>query len=399
VRILFITPQMPYPPEKGTALRNWGLIKGLANKHDVAVLSFGDAAQPGLLPAGFTSVCRGELVAPHVRSLRARLLDMVRNPLPDMALRLTSDEFRHHLQAWLNRERFEVVHIEGIEMAQYLDVVAKSACRPLIVFDNHNCEYLLQQRAFEMDIRRPSRWTSAIYSFIQWRRLRKYEAWVCGRADRVMAVSEADAEAVHRIVPGIGIVVIPNGIDSDAYQPHSSRDQEEFALVFTGTMDFRPNVDAVLWFGRKILPLVQAMVPDVHLYIVGQRPHRRLHRLAGNPAVTITGWVRDPRPYIARASVYVVPLRVGGGTRLKLLEAMAMGKAVVSTRVGAEGYPVTDGREVMFADSPVDFASVVVRLLGDPQLRASMGKHGRAFVEHGYDWRAIVPRVESIYRR
>jgi glycosyltransferase involved in cell wall biosynthesis len=162
-------------------------------------------------------------------------------------------------------------------------------------------------------------------------------------------------------------------------------------------MDFRPNVDAVLWFAEQVLPLIAASTPDVHLYVVGQRPHRRLRQLADNPRVTITGRVDDPKPYIARAEVYVVPLRVGGGTRLKLLEAMSMGKAVVSTHLGAEGFPVSDGKELVLADDPAAFASAVVQLIDNPEWRSALGKEGRAFVKQKYDWQIIVPQIEALY--
>jgi glycosyltransferase involved in cell wall biosynthesis len=171
----------------------------------------------------------------------------------------------------------------------------------------------------------------------------------------------------------------------------------ENALVFTGTMDFRPNVDAVFWFARQVLPRVQVEMPEVHFFIVGQRPHRRLDSLRSDPAVTLTGWVKDPRPYIAQAAVYVAPLRIGGGTRLKLLEAMAMGKPVVATSLGAEGYPVVDGRDLLLADTPEDFARTVVKLLRAPEWQVELGQAGRRFVEQQYDWRAIVPRLEAVY--
>jgi glycosyltransferase involved in cell wall biosynthesis len=162
-------------------------------------------------------------------------------------------------------------------------------------------------------------------------------------------------------------------------------------------MDFRPNVDAVLWFAREVLPKIRAQMGDVRFLAVGQRPHRRLDVLRGDPAVTLTGFVDDPRPYIADAVVYVVPLRMGGGTRFKILEALAMGKAVVSTTLGAEGFPVTHGKELLLADEPGEFAQTVVALLNAPEKREALGQAGRAFVEARYDWRIIVPLVEAAY--
>ncbi len=317
---------------------------------------------------------------------------------PDMALRLASEAYARRLADWLANESFDVVQIGGIEMAPYLDVLEMARPRPRIVFDNLNCEYLLQKRAFLTDLRAPTRWPGAAYSFVQWHRLRRYEAQVCRRAEHVLAVSDVDALMLRKLSPGSDVSVVPNGVDTQTYtQTPTPPNSQTPTLVFTGTMDFRPNVDAILWFARHVLPQVQAQAPDVHLFVVGQRPHRRMEGLRDNPAITLTGWVEDTRPFIASAAVYVAPLRIGGGTRLKLLEAMAMGKAVVATRLGAEGYPVTDGRELLLADTPSDFAAAVVALLRAPERRAELGRVARAFVEQQYDWRAIVPRVEAVY--
>ena len=399
MKILFLTPQLPYPPQKGTALRNWGLISGLAERHEVSVLSFLDPGQSPDLDDALAATCRVEVVEPPPRSLRTRLRDMLLTSKPDMALRLASDAYAWRLADWLAREPFDVVHVEGIEMAPYLDVIDAAyerGSRPLIVFDDHNCEYLLQKRTFLTDARIPARWPGAVYSFVQWRRLLRYEAQACRRADRVLAVSEADAEALHRLVPEVKATVVPNGIDTRAYAPTLTH-ADTPTLVFTGTMDFRPNVDAVLWFAREVLPKVGAQVGDVRFLAVGQRPHRRLDVLRGNPAVTLTGFVDDPRPYIADAAVYVVPLRMGGGTRFKILEALAMGKPVVSTTLGAEGFPVAHGRELLLADEPAEFAQAVVSLLNEPGRGVKLGQAGRAFVEARYDWRVIVPLVEEAY--
>jgi sugar transferase (PEP-CTERM/EpsH1 system associated) len=400
MKILFLTPQVPYPPQKGTALRNWGLISGLAERHEVTTLSFLDPGQAPELDDKLTATCRIEVVEPPLRTTRDRLRDMLTTRQPDMALRLALDAYARQLEAWLARESFDIVHVEGIEMAPYLDVIEAVLPRPLVVFDDHNCEYLLQKRVFLTDLRIPVRWPAAAYSFVQWRRLRRFEAQVCRRADRVLAVSEADAAALRSLEPGLGVTVVPNGIDTRAYRPgipSSESQMPRAGLVFTGTMDFRPNVDAVLWFAREVLPLVRQKVPEVGFVVVGQRPHRRLDALRDDPAVTLTGWVEDARPFIADATVYVVPLRMGGGTRFKILEAMAMGRPVVSTGLGAEGFPVTHGHELLLADAPAEFSAAVVSLLRSPERRAELTRAGRSFVEQRYDWRVIVPMVEAVY--
>ncbi len=403
MRILVLTPQLPYPPRQGTTIRNYNLIRELARRHQVDLATFlapGEALNP---ENHLHQHCRRIVSAPQPeRSLAQRAWTTLTSSRPDMALRLESPAMHRLVQELAQTEAYDIVQVEGIEMAQYgLQAVraSREGRRPALIFDDHNCEYLLQKRAFRTDVLAPRRWGAAAYSAAQWRRLRHFEADVCRRADRVLAVSEADATALRQLVAGIDVTVVPNGIDPRAYQPELEREAAAPTLVFSGTMDFRPNVDAVLWFARHVLPRVQQAWPEVHFTVVGQRPHPRLDALRDHPSITLTGWVSDSRPYIAQAAVYVVPLRVGGGTRLKLLEAMALGKAIVSTRLGAEGYPVSDGRELLLADTPAEFAAAVTHLLQAPERRAALGRAARAFVETRYDWQAIVPLVEQAYRR
>ncbi|MGQ9626893.1 MAG: glycosyltransferase [Anaerolineae bacterium] len=404
-KILLLTPQLPYPPHQGTTIRNYNLVADLAEHHEIHLLSFADFRGELEENHPLRRYCKSvELVPAPERTMFQRFMATFFSTLPDMALRLSSPEFYARLAAVLMREKFDIIQIEGIEMARY-GLWLRSpegrkllGRRTLLVFDDHNAEYVLQQRAFETDARRPRRWAGALYSLVQWRKLRRYEREICRQADRVVAVSEADRVALLRLVPDIEVAVIPNGVDLEYYHPgFLSPISVSNSLVFTGKMDFRPNVDAMLWFCEEVLPRVRAEVPDVHFYIVGQKPHSHLRHLLSDPAVTITGYVDDVRPYIARASIYVVPLRIGGGTRLKVLEAMAMGKAIVSTRLGCEGFEITDGREALLADSPEDFARRVVELLADPARREELGWAAHRFAEERYDWRAIVPRFEQVY--
>ncbi len=423
MQILILTPQLPIPPQaltglsQGTTIRNFNLIAGLARRHTVDLLTFlpPDLDRGQGAPAAAEAI---ELLRPYcrqiiaesapVRTLARRARDTLFSALPDMALRLDSPLLRRHLAALRQENRYDIVQVEGIEMAPYVlaadgrrmiparpDVVA-----PRLIFDDHNAEYLLQKRNFLTDVRQPRRWLAAAYSFVQWQKLVAYERRICRAADRVIAVSEADRSALRAILPDLEVAVIPNGVDlafyrRDAVAPLA--DLGPHALVFTGKMDYRPNVDAVLWFADAVLPLILAQMPDAHFYVVGQQPHPRLARLARHPAITLTGRVPDTRPYIAAAGVYVVPLRIGGGTRLKVLEAMAMGQAIVSTRLGCDGFDFSDGREVLFADEPAAFATAVINLCRDRAQAAALGRRARAYVEMHYGWDAIVPRLEALY--
>jgi glycosyltransferase involved in cell wall biosynthesis len=312
-----------------------------------------------------------------------------------MGLRLASPAFAARLSAWLSAERFDVVQIEGIEMARYLGVVLAAGDRPCLVFDDHNAEYVLQERAFRSDIRRPARLHAGLYSFVQWRRLCRFEAEICRLTDRVITCSAADAAALRRIAPEARIHVIPNGVDTTAFRPQPA--EAVATLVFTGKMDFRPNVDASLWLVEEILPRIRQAQPGATVVLVGQRPSPAVARLAAVPGVVITGRVEDVRPYIAGAQVYVAPLRMGSGTRLKLLEAMAMGAAIVSTRLGAEGLPVESGRHLLLADDAADFATAVIALLNDRTQGTALGREARRLVETEFDWRSIIPRLETVY--
>ncbi|HUV73391.1 MAG TPA: glycosyltransferase [Anaerolineae bacterium] len=398
-RLLFLTPDLPYPPHQGAAIRTFNLIRNLSSRHEIHLLSFvhgGDSAQR---IAAMAVHCARVLTvpAPHRSTLR-RAMSVLLSSSPDMALRLPSDRFSHQLRSCLSRERFDFVQIEAIEMAQYGLAIKEMAQRdlPIVVFDDINAEYLLQKRAFENDLRQARRWLGALYSFIQWRKLQRYEASVCRQLDRIVVVSEADAGALQRLLPDLQCAVVPNGVDTQFFHPWD-KGESETTLVFTGKMDFRPNIDAMLWFVQEVLPLVREQVPQVLLKVVGRNPHPRLDVLHETPNVELTGYVDDVRPYIGEAAVYVVPLRVGGGTRLKILEAMSMAKAIVSTSLGREGIQAGHDRELLVADDPASFAEAVVSLLRDSEHRSRLGLAARNLAESQHDWTRIAPLLERVY--
>jgi sugar transferase (PEP-CTERM/EpsH1 system associated) len=404
VKLLVLTPQYPFPPHQGTTIRNYHLLRHLCARHEVYLATFD--AHPGDQSCTeddpLPSLCAGisRVAAPPKRSLLKRALATVASPLPDMAMRLASPAMAEQIDRLSSAHEFEVVQIEGIEMAPFGLKLARRRYgrQPLTVFDDHNAEYVLQKTAYEADRSNPGRWTGALYSWFQWQKLRRYEALCCRTFDRVIAVSDTDARALQALCPGLAVTVLPNGVDTDAFRPVPLPERPSPVLVYTGKMDFRPNVDAMLWFCQRVLPRIAARFPNVRLTIVGQRPHPRLRPLGQDPRVEITGYVPDVRPFIARATVFVVPLRMGGGTRLKVLEAMAMGKAIVSTHLGCEGLAVTSGREVLLADEPLTFAEQVVRLLGDPAWARELGAHARSFAERHFAWDQLTPRLEGVYR-
>ena len=260
---------------------------------------------------------------------------------------------------------------------------------PVLLFE-HNVEYLIWQRLAKLET---SPWKRALFE-MEWRKLRACEADACRRADLTITVSDDDKERLAELGAGNRIVSIPTGVNTEYFKPRGAAEVPA-RLVFSGSMDWHPNEDAVCYFIDTILPRIRAEIPDASFTIVGRNPGARVRELAAHPGVTVTGTIADVRPAIGEASVYVVPLRAGSGTRIKIFEALAMGKAVVSTTVGAEGLALESGRHFLAADTPHDFAHAVIRLVRDPARRQALGDAGRALVETDYSWSTIASQFEA----
>jgi glycosyltransferase involved in cell wall biosynthesis len=267
--------------------------------------------------------------------------------------------------------------------------VPKARTMPVVLFE-HNIEYVIWKRLAAVETRPLHK---AILE-LEWRKVRRFEADACATADLTIAVSDEDRRGLQSLAPGGRIVATPTGVDTDFFTP-GQMPEIPHHLVFSGSMDWYPNEDAILHFGEHILPLIRARVPDVTVTVVGRNPTAALRAAAGTFGIVLTGTVDDVRPYIDRASVYIVPLRAGGGTRLKIFEALAMRKAVVSTAVGAEGLALTDDRDVVIADEPNAFAEAVIRLFEDPFRRESIARAGRELVETLYSWDRVTDVFEN----
>ena len=397
-RILLLTPQLPYPPQQGTSLRNFHLLRALAERHSVTLLSFAERDRT----ADTTRLAELARVLPPVavpeRTTGQRLRGLLTSRAPDMARRLYSEAFAAALTGALRDEVFNAVQIEGIELAWTMPLIREAAPRTRIVLDCHNAETELQRRALQGDRPQPRRWPAAAYSAAQVGRLARFERQALRAADAIIAVSDEDRQQLMALAePTAPIAVIPNVVAVDDYQwAGPLPDEARFDLVFTGKMDYRPNVDGVLWFAEAIWPLVRQARPATTWAIVGQRPHPRLAALASQTGITLTGRVEQVQPYLVGAGVYVLPLRIGSGTRLKLIEAMAASCAVISTTIGAEGFALESGREAIVADTPEAFATAVLALLDDPARRVALGKRARAFAAQ-YDWRRVGPLLDGVY--
>jgi glycosyltransferase involved in cell wall biosynthesis len=355
--------------------------------------------------------CKVEIVegVPQ-RSMLRRAWTTLASRKPDMALRNASKAYSKALRQLLRTDYFDMVHAESIEMAGY---GLQAAPYARIVLDQFNAEYVLQRRAalteLQQSVTHPSALAGMAYSLMQWRKLARYERTMLRYYDHVLAVSEQDRRALLQLNHRARVDIVPNGVDTSFFAPQAVPDNPAEdtpayiaanAIVFTGALDYRPNIDAVLWFARMVLPLVWANYPDVRFVIVGRSPSPAIYDIHDGEKVIVRRDVEDVRPYIAASAVYVVPMRMGGGVRLKLLEALSMQAAVVSTSMGAEGVKgLQDGTHLLMANTPTTFAESIIRLIEDTELARQLGTAGRALAAAQYDWQVIVPRLEQVYTR
>jgi glycosyltransferase involved in cell wall biosynthesis len=262
---------------------------------------------------------------------------------------------------------------------------------PVVLFQ-HNVETMLWRRMAKTE-KAPLRKLSY---FIEARKMSAYETRTLSRFQHVIAVSDHDRDAMLALSPDCPITIVPTGVDTEQYQVAPSVSGRPPLIVFTGSMDWEPNIDAMEYFCGEIWPAILADFPDARFQIVGRNPHPRVQRLASS-SVEVTGTVASVIDYLCTATVVIVPLRIGGGTRLKIFEAMAMAKAMVSTSIGAEGLDVTNGRDVLIADNAQAFADSILLLLRDPQLRRSY-EHNAAALAARFDWSQIARRFADVLR-
>jgi len=400
MKILWVKAGGLVPPDTGGKIRSYNILRQLAKDHAVSFFSFYAAHENDAhaeLRQIFKRVIQIPLDLPPAKSPR-ELLNYALNLFSRDPYNLTKycrPLVREKLRALLQEETYDVILCDFLATA--LAIPWDWPC-PKVLF-THNVEAVIWRRHYE--VTRNPLWKAL--SFREWKTMEAAERRYLQKADHVLAVSDNDREVFARFLDPRKLTVTPTGADTEFFQP--SREKEiPNSLVFTGSMDWLPNEDAILYFADEIFPLIRREVPDATLCIVGRKPSRRLLDLSSRiPNIQLTGWVEDVRPYLAQRAVFIVPLRIGGGTRLKIFEAMSMAKAVVSTSIGAEGLPVRNGEHLLLADDPASFAEKTLWLLRDGSERARIGRAARLLVERNYSWatvsRSFAQVLESVVER
>jgi glycosyltransferase involved in cell wall biosynthesis len=362
------------------------VLEALATEgHPVTLLTFGEPGEVGGHVAALRKVCREIEIVPLIPDSLSSTAHYLRrlaglfSPRPYAVLRFASSEMRARIREFLARGSFDAVLCDTV----YTTMNISYSNMP-VIFNTHNVEHLVLQRYAALE-RNPAK---RLYAWSEMRKLRKWEKSTCRRATIGMACSENDRQLLSSLCPGLRVTVVPNVVDVDRYAPQQEHNSS--TILFQGAMDWFPNRDAVAFFVDRILPVLKQSSPHVRFVVAGRNPSPSfVSKFAGVHGIEFTGTVPDMRAEIANAAVCVVPLRIGSGTRLKILEAAAMAKPIVSTRVGAEGLEFVDGAEIVLADEPSEFARAVADLLADPARRRTMGLAARRRVEIQYSMPAL----------
>ncbi len=391
MKILFLSPTVPYPLTDGGRIRVYNLLKQIAQDNEVTLLALEtqptDADSISHIQQYGITVHLVEHLHTLPRVSLSTLLNAFLRRQPITVARYNVSIYRQKLQELLASESFDIVHYEMFHTAQFHTESDLPS-----VLSQQNVDSAIWHRLTDET-------ANIFYKFAYWTQqvaFQRYERVLSPKFDAVTCTSEIDAAIFEKHCPKDIVKIIPNGVDVNHFTP-DSESEDAAHLVYIGSMDWYPNEDAVSFFADEVLPIIRESVQNAKFTIVGGNPSENVQRLAGRDGIVVTGRVPEIRPYFSAASVFVVPLRIGSGTRLKILEALAMGKAVVSTTVGAEGLALKNGEEIMIADEPNHFAEAVIRLLTDPALRKEVGVNGRLRVEQDYDWCNIGRELLTVY--
>ncbi len=380
MKLLMMSACLPQP-SWGASTRNYHLLKALTTRHQVTLVALvnSDESVTTSEVAHLASITPALRVLPRPLS-RTKRWQQLRSLISAKSYFLNLfllPEVQETLNVLFAKEQYDAILYESALIAGY-----QAPQNVKIIIDQHNIEYELLERTYELEKGTLRKW----YSKQESRLLKKGELDRCRHANLVLMTSERERILLQHSLPKTAIAVVPNGVDVEMFRSDGYTQEKSHQIIFTGTMDYYPNNEAVLFFAQCCWPLIRAQVPDATWLIVGKKPSAEVQRLAELPGVTVTGQVPDVRPYLASSAVAIAPLRIGSGTRLKILEALAMQKAVVSTSIGCEGLALIPGKHLLVEDQPEMLARAVVTLLQDVEKRQALGEAGRLLVEAQYSW-------------
>lgn len=391
LRVLVFDEWIPYPPDSGKRVRTWNILRRLARRHDLALLCYGDPegqAARVVRSAGIDLHTVAPLPELKGWRLYSSLLVNLFSSRPFSVSKHDTRRFREHLRRLAGRKQFDLVHFEWTPYADFADEIAGI---PTLIMA-HNIESQIWARRANHS----RTFLERIYFGFQGRKMASFERRAMQRADAVATVTDLDLKQVRNWGTR-NPALVENGVDLDEFSP-SQELPAALEILCLGSLDWFPNVDAVNYLIDEVMPLIVARMPAVRLRIVGRRPPKGLQdKIERHAWIDFVGEVSDVRPWLARASVVIVPLRIGGGSRIKILEALAMGKPVVSTTIGAEGLAVSGEKHLLLADSPEELARRTIELLKSPEFGSRLGEQGRELVQKRYSWDRAADALEAAW--
>lgn len=395
MHILWLKTELLHPVDKGGKIRTYNMLKGLKRHHRITYLTLDDNTAGAAERESALEYCHELVCVQHqprekfTTGFYAELLFNLASPLPYAIKKYLAAQMRAEIIKRANSGQFDLIVCDFLAPAG--NVPFDSGC-PTVLFE-HNVEAMIWKRHYEVQ----SNPIKKAYLLGQWLKMRAFERKMCRRFDAVVAVSSEDREQMCDEYGVQSIFDVPTGVDTSFFRPSGNEQSDAHNIVFTGSMDWLPNEDAISYFTEQVMPRIKLKIPDVTLTIVGRKPSPSLLELARrDSSLVVTGRVDDVRPYMERAAAYVVPLRIGGGTRLKIYEAMAMEKAIVSTTIGAEGLPVKNGKELLLADTAESLAEAVIKVLNDKALANALGTRAAATVRENFGWERVAERFSNI---
>jgi len=391
MKLLWVKADFLHPTTKGGQIRTLETLKRLHQRHEVHYIALDHAGQPEGLARSVEYSTRAYPIPHHVPektsvAFAGQLVEGLFSALPVAVSRYRSPEMRRKIEQLTRSEKFDAIVCDFLFPAQ--NIPELSRC----VLFQHNVEATIWKRHVEHASNLPKR----LYFELQARRMSAHEGEVCRQVKNVIAVSEQDAETMRADYGVQRVEPVPTGVDLEFFA-RPAQSERVADLVFLGSMDWMPNIDGMEWFTAEVLPLIRKKRPECTLAIVGRKPAASIEDLAnGDPLIRVTGTVPDVRPYLWGSAVSIVPLRIGGGTRLKIYEAMAARIPVVSTAIGAEGLDVRAGENIFIADRPQDFAERCLALLEDPTLVCRMASSAWEMIAERYSWEVVSRKFEEL---
>jgi polysaccharide biosynthesis protein PslH len=405
MHILFLTQILPYPPSSGPKVKTWHVIRYLAEcGHKITLVSF---VRPEEMPyiEDVKKVCAVVYTVPVHRSRVLDVYYLLRSQFTGRPFLVERDdlaEMRLLVKQIVSSEPVDVIHADQLTMTQFVfPLLVPHESKPALVFDAHNAVWMITAR-----MKQNAAFYMKLPLELETNRIKKYEGMIVNDFDATLAVAEPDRllllEALHQYNPNKNapISVIPIAVDTRKIQP-VPRTKNSLNILTMGTLYYPPNADGIRWFIQQVFPLVRQELTAVKLTIIGKNPPKDFLKLAADEAsgIVTTGFVPELDPYFAESTVTVVPVRAGGGMRVRILEAFARAAPVVTTTVGLEGIDARPGEDVLIADSPEDFARAVISLFQDQVLQQKLSANGRQLVEKKYDWRVVLGELDKVYQR